>query len=159
MDFSLASEQAKSICASLIDRLPDHEVKLQTNADALANDLADLDRGFTVWAESVGDQPLLGSHPVYQYFSVRYNLNLRSVHWEPDELPDADAWRDLKTLLEEHPAEWMIWEGEPMEESVERLAELGVSSVFINPCGNRPESGDFLEVMRANLERAQRMLR
>ncbi len=158
MDFSLAAEQADAIRAGLTRRLPDHERTLQTNLDELAGDLADLDRGFTAWAESLGDQPLLGSHPVYQYFANRYDLNLKSVHWEPDELPDAAAWRELESLLAEHPARWMIWEGDPLDETVQRLKVLGVSSVVIDPCGNRPESGDFMSEMEANLERAQGML-
>lgn len=158
MDLSLASEQADAIRARLIRELPDYERTLQSNADELVGDLADLDRGFMAWAESLGDQRLLGSHPVYQYFANRYHLNLKSVHWEPDEFPDAAAWRELESLLAEHPARWMIWEGDPLDETVQRLRELGVSSVVIDPCGNRPETGDFMGVMQANLGRAHGML-
>jgi zinc transport system substrate-binding protein len=44
----------------------------------------------------------------------------------------------------------MIWEGEPEEETVERLRALGVESVVVNPCPNRPPAGDFLAVMTEN---------
>jgi zinc transport system substrate-binding protein len=159
MDFTLAAEQADAIRAGLARRLPDHETTLQVNLDKLAGDLADLDHGFKAWGESLTDQPLLGSHPVYQYFANRYGLNLKSVHWEPDEFPDAAAWEELESLLADHPARWMIWEGDPLEETVQRLKEQGVSSVIIDPCGNRPESGDFMSMMQANLERAQGMLK
>ncbi len=54
-------------------------------------------------------------------------------------------------ILREHPATLMIWEGAPAAETVERLAETGVSSVEIGPCGNAPAEGDFLSVMRDNL--------
>jgi zinc transport system substrate-binding protein len=158
MDFSLASEQSDAVRTVLIDQLPEHAEGVQVSADSLAGDLTDLDRGFMAWGETLDGEPLLGSHPVYQYFSARYNLNLKSVHWEPDELPDAAAWRELESLLAEHPARWMIWEGDPLDETVQRLKELGVSSVVIDPCGNRPESGDFIEVMQANIGRAQGML-
>ena len=158
MDFSLASEQSDAVRAALINQLPDHAERVQANADSLVGDLTDLDRGLMAWGETLDGEPLLGSHPVYQYFSARYNLNLKSVHWEPDELPDSKAWRDLETLLEEHPAKWMIWEGEPLDETVQHLQVLGISSVVIDPCGNRPESGDFVSEMEANLGRAQGML-
>jgi zinc transport system substrate-binding protein len=44
----------------------------------------------------------------------------------------------------------MLWEGEPLEETVAGLAKLGVESVVFDPCGNRPDEGDYLAVMAAN---------
>jgi len=46
----------------------------------------------------------------------------------------------------------MLWEGEPLEKTVAILEELGISSVVFAPCGNTPELGDFLSVMRENVE-------
>ena len=68
------------------------------------------------------------SHPVYQYFARRYGLNARSVHWEPDEPPTDAMWAELKELLAEHPAKWMIWEGEPLAKTADKLAELGLEA-------------------------------
>jgi zinc transport system substrate-binding protein len=93
---------------------------------------------------------------VYQYFTRRYNLNARSVHWEPDQIPDQTMWDELERLLGEHPAKWMIWEGEPLETVVTRLAELGVDSVVFDPCGGAPDEGDYLSVMEANVENLSR---
>ena len=45
----------------------------------------------------------------------------------------------------------MIWEGEPVSAAVEKLVTLGVGSTVFNPCGNVPEKGDFLTVMRVNI--------
>jgi zinc transport system substrate-binding protein len=39
-----------------------------------------------------------------------------------------------------------------MEESVERLRAIGVDSLVFNPCGNTPDQGDFLDVMKQNVE-------
>ena len=49
----------------------------------------------------------------------------------------------------------MIWEGEPKQGTVTRLREMGIESVVFDPCGNVPEEGDFLTVMRLNLENVQ----
>ena len=57
----------------------------------------------------------------------------------------------LRALLEEHPARVMLWEAEPLAETAERLAGLGVESVVYAPCANRPREGDWLAVMQANL--------
>ena len=71
-------------------------------------------------------RPLLVSHPVYQYLARRYGLNLRSVMWEPDEVPRETQWAELKAILKDHPAKWMLWERAPVEESVERLRALAL---------------------------------
>jgi zinc transport system substrate-binding protein len=53
-------------------------------------------------------------------------------------------------VLKEHPARWMIWEQEPLAETADRLAGLGVRSVVFDPCANRPINGDLLSVMDGN---------
>jgi len=103
--------------------------------------------------------PLVASHPVYQYFTRRYALNLASVLWEPDGFPTERQWRELSQLVEDRGAKWMIWEGDPLPESVARLDEMGVGSVVFDPCGNVPEAGDFMSVMRQNIERTKEVYR
>jgi zinc transport system substrate-binding protein len=63
----------------------------------------------------------------------------------------------LSPLLKDHPAGWMLWEGSPLEQTSRRLQELGVGSVVFDPCGNRPATGDYLTVQRANLERLRQI--
>jgi len=94
--------------------------------------------------------PLVASHPVYDYLSRRYGFNMRSVHWEPDEFPSDAQWSELRAILKKHPAKWMIWEGEPMKASAERLKAIGVNSLVFDPCGNIPDQGDFMSVIRRN---------
>jgi zinc transport system substrate-binding protein len=113
----------------------------------LVADLSGLDQRLAAAAESIGDAPLLFSHPVYQYLIAHYGLNGKSVHWEPDQAPDLDA---LRHLLEHHAAGWMIWEGEPLPETLTSLEGYGVRSVVYDPCGNRPASGDLMSEMEAN---------
>ena len=47
----------------------------------------------------------------------------------------------------------MMWEGEPLAEMKEQLAELGVQSVVFDPAGNRPEEGDYFTIMSENARR------
>jgi zinc transport system substrate-binding protein len=51
-----------------------------------------------------------------------------------------------------YPARWMIWERKPMKQSAQRLKAIGVDSLVFDPCGNAPDQGDFLSVMRQNVE-------
>jgi zinc transport system substrate-binding protein len=75
-----------------------------------------------------------------------------SAHWEPDETMSNAHWVELRSILKNHPAQWMIWGGKPLNESVEMLKSIGVKSIVFDPCGNTPVQGDFLTIMNQNIE-------
>ena len=157
LDPMLAARQADAVRALLADLQPGNADAFQQNFDALKNDLEALDKETADTVGETSDRPVVFSHPVYQYFAQRYGLNARSVHWEPDEPPTDAMWAELKALLAEHPAKWMIWEGKPQEQTETKLAELGIDSVTFAPCGNVPPDGDFLAVQRRNIENLARV--
>ena len=132
--------------------LPEHAPAFQSNFNSLKNDLLELDVQFKMILKNADRKPLITSHPVYQYFQRAYNLQIKNLHWEPDERLSDEQWGELKLLLEEHPAHWMIWEATPLAETVIRLQQLGIESIVFNPCGNRPDQGDYLTVMQKNLD-------
>ena len=155
LDSDMAVAQAEAVRKALAGIRPQHAETFQQNCAALLTDLRDLDRQLTVLVGDQTELPLVCSHPVYQYLTRRYSLNTRSLHWEPDVVPSEEMWTELQELLGEHPAKFMVWEGDPLAESVDRLAQLGVSSVVFDPCENVPDEGDFLEVMLSNVANLQ----
>jgi zinc transport system substrate-binding protein len=157
LDPTLAIKQADAVRTSLVELQPESADAFQKNFDALKTDLEALDQQIADTVRNASDRPVVFSHPVYQYFARRYGLNARSVHWEPDEPPTDAMWTELKTLLAAHPVKWMIWEGEPREQTVAKLAELGIDSVTFSSCGNAPTEGDFLDVQRGNIESLARV--
>ncbi len=157
LDPTLAIRQADAIRTAFVSARPEHEAAFQEGFASLERDLVELDESLQD-IFSGNEQPLLASHPVYQYLSRRYAIDLRSVHFEPDEYPDEKSWRGLKELLAEHPAKRMLWEGQPLEKTRKTLQELGVETLVYDPCGNKPEEGDFLEVMRRNVDQLREIL-
>jgi zinc transport system substrate-binding protein len=151
IDFMQAVEQAKAVRDALVRRIPEKKVDFEHDCATLEGELLALDKEIEAVLGQPGDRPLVASHPVYQYFARRYGLNLKSVLWEPEEVPEEAEWQALAALLKEHPAKWMVWEGEPAEESVARLKTMGVESLVFDPCGNVPDEGDFMAVMRGNV--------
>lgn len=155
MDLSLAQKQAAEVRSAILKLLPDdaHAVKDQIKANAanLMASLQSLDADFQAVGTEIGDKPLVASHPVYQYFANRYGLNIDSVLWEPETVPDEAAMAELQKKLVDHDAKSMLWEGDPAPESVEKLKAIEIESIVIDPCGNRPEEGDWLRVMQQNL--------
>jgi zinc transport system substrate-binding protein len=148
----LAIKQAQAIKEALIKLLPDKKEIFRENYKALEQDLLAIDQSIKQIVALNKTLPLIVSHPVYDYFCQHYGLNVQSVHWEPDEVPDAKMWRELETLLTKHPAKWMVWEGKPLKETQEKLRTLGVKSIVFNPCGNTPQTGDYLSVMQQNVK-------
>ena len=152
-DFRQAAQQAQAVMEGLSRLLPEHQEAFQQRYTALERDLLALDERLDAILAPRRAQPLLASHPVYQYLARRHGLNLQSVLWEPEVMPDAAQWEALQSILQGHAAAWMLWEGDPLPASVQKLQTLGVHSLVFDPCGNTPEQGDFLSVMQQNVER------
>jgi len=159
LDLDQAAQQAEAIAQAITRKRPEAKAQIERNLEALKADLLGLDARISEIARREPGRPLLASHPVYQYFARRYGLNLKSVMWEPDEVPSDAQWAELKGILSEHPAKWMIWEDDPVQESVERLRALGVESVVVNPCAIRPAAGDFLSVVADNADHLEQTVR
>ena len=117
----------------------------------MREDLLNLHKSMKNVVQSIGEQNIIGSHPVYQYMSEAYNLNILSVHFEPDEIPSAKQWKEFDHLLDNYPARIMLWEDEPLKEVKEILKSKGIQVVVFNPCGNKPENGDFITIMQENI--------
>jgi zinc transport system substrate-binding protein len=151
LDPTLAIQHAEAIKERLARLLPNKADVIEQNYETLKTDLEDLDMRLKLLIANYSDESLLGSHPVYQYMARHYELNLKSVHWEPDKMPQESQWREIKELLETHPAKWMLWEDEPLSECSKQLEEIGIRSIIFNPCGNKLEQGDYMTVMNSNI--------
>ncbi len=152
LDFDLAAAQAGVVMDALVRKRPELKQIFQDNFASLEKDLKGLDAELLEIASANPATPLIASHPVYDYLAGRYGLNIESVHWEPDQTPDAGQWHELKEIARRHPAKWMIWEGEPDKEPMEKLKEMGIGSLVFDPCAGRPEQGDFMDIMRRNVK-------
>lgn len=152
LDFSQAVLQAEAIYKALSRKAPDYKTNFTENLEVLKKDLLELDEQMAAMNVKKSGLPLVGSHPVYQYMARRYNLNLKMVMWEPDADPSETQWKHLQGLVKAHPAEWMIWEGEPLPGSAKRLQDMNIQSQVFSPCFARPHQGNFLTVMQQNIK-------
>lgn len=152
IDFKQASLQARAVRDALVKLVPAAKDTLEKNAEGLIDELDALDNRMMALSRRLVGQPLVASHPVYHYLARRYGMNLRSLLWEPEMALDDKAMAELNAVLAAHRARWMLWEGEPAKESVDKLQMVGLKSVVFDPCGNVPDSGDFMSVMQANVK-------
>jgi zinc transport system substrate-binding protein len=153
MDPRQAALQAQSIHDELARLVPDATKDFDANLKALQRELAELDAALERASATLGNSPLLGSHPVYQYAARRYGWNLKSVHWEPDEMPSEQEWQKFEQLRREHPGKIMLWEKPPLPTVAERLRQMGIEPIAFETCASAPEKSDYLTAMKSNAAR------
>jgi len=150
LDPTIAIVQATAVADAIMAKRPAERDVIQSNLELLIVDLEALDRELA-GAFGGSNRVLLASHPVYQYLARRYDLQLSSVHFEPDEAPSEQAWSDLERMRVRSGADVMLWEAEPLPQTRDRLAAVGLRLAVFDPAGNRPATGDYLSVMRRNI--------
>lgn len=151
LDLQLAKLQAQTIADTLSAARPTEAAEFEVRYRELAAELDALDGRLAAAVEQLSQTPVLFSHPVYQYLQRRYGLNGASVHWEPDEEPSTQQWRELEQFRTSHGPRWMIWEAEPRAETRAELEARGIGSLVFSPAANDLGTGDFLEVMDAQI--------
>jgi zinc transport system substrate-binding protein len=147
----LAIEQAQAIMQGLSRLEPEQSGLFEANFEKLKQRLTQLDQSLATAFAELGEQPVVFSHPVYQYLQHRYGINGRSTHWEPDMEPGTREWIDFGNLLRQHPVKLMIWEGAPLDSVREKLEQMDIQVIVFSPAGNVPANGDYFTVMEQNL--------
>ncbi len=145
LDQSIALEQAKLIYETLKTAYPESSQPLE--AELVSLDMQ-MEEAFSSWA----DATVSASHPVYQYLGARYGLHIHSEHWEPGQKVEADEVKTFIESLHKNDSQLMLWEREPNPETRKLLEEADIKVVVFLPCGNKPAQGDYLAVMKQNME-------
>ncbi len=158
LDFDQAVAQAEAIAEALSKLAPQNAPVFSENLQVLISQLEVLDQRMERAGQSLAARPVIFSHPVYQYLQRAYRLNGRTVHWEPNQMPDQEAWMEIERLLGEHDAQIMIWEAAPTPEIHDRLGHLGVEVAVFELANVTPAQGDFVSVMAANIERLEQAI-
>jgi len=157
LDFEIAAVQAQAVKDELVKKFPDNKEELEANYELLKKDILNLHKLMQDVALLLEYQPVIGSHPVYQYLAKAYSLNIQSVHFEPDEMPSDDQWKEFDGIMEHHPARIMFWEDEPMPGVKEILNKKEIKTVVFNPCSNKIYDLDFLEAMKKNINNLSKL--
>tara|TARA_R110000850_G_scaffold64695_2_gene145047 strand:+ start:1429 stop:2310 length:882 start_codon:yes stop_codon:yes gene_type:complete len=153
IDLKQVAMQAEAVATRFKALRPLEAAQIDENLSRLQEDLSALDAQLVEFGRRWGDKPLVASHPIYQYFARAYGLRIEALVWEPEMEITSHDLADLKALLGKHGANWMIWEDFPSDGNIEALAALGLKSVVFSPAANRPEQGDWLDVMKQNVTR------
>ncbi len=154
-----AKHQATEIKQALVKKYPQHKAAFEQGFTALAKDLDALDAKLKEL--SFGKQPLLASHPAFNYLARRYDWNIKSLDLDPEKMPSDRVIQGIQEILTNHTAKYVLWEAAPTNEIADRLEEeLGLTSIEFSPCELLAEQDiqeglDYLKVMQQNLENLQ----
>ena len=150
LDPEIAVAQATTIHDALVRILPAHQEEFGSNLGLLIRQLQERSAPFEQAVNAAPMTPVFFNRPVFQYLSEQYRMNGSSLHWEAGSTPTAEQFEELDSLRADHPAEWFIWDSSPTPEAIAALEERGIRSIVFETCGNRPESGDLLDVFDSN---------
>lgn len=150
----IAIVQAKNIAEAMEAAWPDHADAFDANLATLVEDLEMLRDSLQDLTPRVQDEQLIASHPAYNYLARDMGWSITNLDLDP-ESDDADAIvADVRNALIGGMPAILLWEGQPTDAIAAALRdELGVTSILFSPAEGTPESGDYMDVMRANIDR------
>lgn len=150
----IAIVQARNIAEAMQAAWPDDAEAFDNNLATLIEDLEMLRTSLEDLTPSVQDYRLLASHPAYNYLIRDMGWSVTNLDLDP-ESEDMDAIvAGVRDVIEGDKPVILLWEGQPTDAIRAALAdELGVTSILFSPAEGTPKSGDYMDVMRANLDR------
>ena len=151
IDPVLAAKQAKAIAGAVEQLASIDPNSVKKNLTQLTKDLGTLDKALRLALEALSETHIIWSHPVFQYLEAKGNLSATALHWEPDQEPSEAQWEFLSALVKKEKKALMIWEGAPLESTQQKLTQMGLKWMVFDPCATRPDEGDFVTTMRANI--------
>ncbi|MEM7622775.1 MAG: metal ABC transporter substrate-binding protein [Planctomycetota bacterium] len=150
-----AALQVDAIRDAMADAFPAHADAFAANAGSLSADLASLDERFAALTPKLGNTRLLASHPAYNYIAARYGWDISNLDLDPERELSAD---ELASITGDAAPTVLLWESEPIPASLATLAAAGVRSVIFAPGETTPARGDYLDLMRDNLDALEAVL-
>jgi zinc transport system substrate-binding protein len=147
------------VADALAELDPERAAQYRDRAEALEQDLSELDREFATALEPCADDTVVTSHEAFGYLAARYNLNQVGIAGvDPEVEPSPARLREVMAVVEETGVRTIFFEVNATEQMAQRLAdELGVGTDVLDPM-ERPSDDDYLTVMRANLDALTRGL-
>lgn len=147
----LLTLQARQVHRAMARSWPDH-------ADLFSQGLLELEGDLEALGAEL-DAALEGARVVASDPGLGYlGESVQGFDLDP-EGPSSGALERLKAALEERPARVLLWPAPPEGAVEAHLQEhLGLTSVVLNTASN-PVEGDYLTIMRANIQRLTEALR
>ena len=136
---------------TLIQRDAENSVAYRASFDLLATELDTLISETLPLTEKLKGRPLAATHPAYNYFAHRFNLEIKSFDFSALDTPTERIISEPVLWAESNPNAVMLWEAEPSTAMTDALKGY-VHVSFDNLEGpNDGDNFDYPSQYRANL--------
>jgi zinc transport system substrate-binding protein len=156
LDPTRLADAADAFAAAMAEEDPTNASAYEANAAALRTDLEALDEEFAAGLEKCRTRTIVVSHDAFGYLGRRYDLHVVPITGlSPDAEPSAKSLAAIRAEAEEAGVTTVFSERLASPALAQTLAsELDVSVAVLDPLEGLTEgsSGDYLSIMRANLE-------
>ncbi len=148
---------AREVATALAEVDPESANAYDDNAVALTRELTRLDADFETGLAECEQDSLVTSHEAFGYLADAYGLEQIGIAGiDPEGEPSPQRLAELTRFVEDEGITTIFFETLVSPEVAETLAaEAGVTTAELDPLESEPDSGDYLSVMRANLEALQ----
>jgi zinc transport system substrate-binding protein len=143
---------AQPIADALAQADPAGQAGYQERAEAVSQELAQLDSDLAAGLEPFAGAPFVTTHAAFNYFAARYNLvQLAVAGIDPEAEPTPARLKEIKDQVADLPVKTIYFEELASPKTAEALAgELGLATGRLNPV-ETDTGGGYWEAMRANL--------
>jgi zinc transport system substrate-binding protein len=160
LDPFLLAEISERVALRLAELDPANAAAYGANADTLRKDLIELDRDLQSGLARCDSREFVTSHAAFGYLAGRYDLEQISVSGiDPEAEPSPQRIGEIADFVADHDVKVIFFEELAPPDLAETLArETGATTDVLATLETAPESGDYLDVMRSNLDRLRKAL-
>jgi zinc transport system substrate-binding protein len=153
LDPSLMTTIVDEVADRLGDIDPGHRRIYEGNAEELNARLVALDRDFSEALTSCVTRDIVTSHDAFGYLAARYDLNQVSVSGiDPETEPSPTRLAEVARFVQEHDVSTIFFEELVSPDVAQTIAaETGAQTAMLSPLESKPESGEYVDAMEANL--------
>lgn len=161
LDPTRLSQVAEQVADAFAKVDPEHAAGYRERADALATDLARLDRRYSRRLAPCAGDTLVTSHEAFGYLAERYDLHQSGISGiDPEVEPSPARLREVANIVDRTGVQTLFFETRTGPDTTRALAEeLGVTTDVLNPIESQTdENDDYLDIMNNNLMALRRGL-
>ena len=155
LDPSRLPAVADDVAAQLAEIDPDHADEFQANAEAFAQQMADLDAEYATGLASCESRTIVTTHEAFSYLAERYDLEQVGISGvDPEGEPSPARLAEVGKVVQDEGVSTIFFETLASPKVAETLAdELGVDTAVLDPLeGLTDDTQDYVSVARANLD-------
>ena len=153
LDPSRLAQVARAVTDRLAELAPDDRAGIEQRGAALVTQLEQLDADFRTGLARCERTELVTSHEAFGYLARAYGLQQVGITGlSPDAEPSPGRLAEVARLAREKGVTTVFFEDLVSPKTAESLArEVGAKAVVLSPLESKPEGGDYLTGMRADL--------